>query len=345
MNALETYTVGWICAIHPAYVAAQEFLDEEYGTPAFVAPSDDNSYTLGKVGEHKVVIASLPRGDYGAASAGRVAANMLATFPNIRIGLLVGTAGGAPSVANDVRLGDIVIGVPSDEESGVFQYDFGKTIQGQPFQRTRILNQSPRVFMSAVSNVMAKHQRKGHQIQQTIDAVLDKSPNLRQEYQRPGNHADRLFKSHIIHDPSRTINQSDLVQRRERTKEEHNPAIHYGLIASANQLIKDAMIRDRLASEKNVLCFEMEAGGLMNDFPCLVIRGICNYSDTHKSKEWQGYAAMAASAYTKDILKAIPPSKVDEDRKLKEMVEVRQRLVLYDAMEDKKGFDLLLGGS
>ena len=97
-------------------------------------------------------------------------------------------------------------------------------------------------------------------------------------------------------------NLLNLVSRRERTKNDDNLAIHYGLIASANQLMKDAMVRDRLAAEKDVLCFEMEAAGLMNHFPCLVIRGICDYSDSHKSKEWQGYSAMAAAAYVKDLL-------------------------------------------
>jgi nucleoside phosphorylase len=324
MNAPETYTVGWICAIHPEYVAAQEFLDEEYGAPAFVAPRDDNIYVLGKVGDHKVVIASLPSGEYGTASASRVAANMLTSFPNIRIGLMVGVGGGAPSAVNDVRLGDVVVSVPGGGEGGVFQYDFGKTIQGQPFQHTRILNPPPALLRSAVSNVMVRHQRKGHQIQQAIDAVLDKNPRLRKKYQRPGNHTDRLFKSQIIHAPSRAINRSDIVSRHERTEGHDKPAIHYGLIASANQLMKDALIRDRYASEKNVLCFEMEAGGLMNSFPCLVIRGICDYSDSHKSKEWQGYAAMAAAAYAKDILSVIPPSKVEEERKLRDVVELVQ---------------------
>jgi nucleoside phosphorylase len=75
------------------------------------------------------------------------------------------------------------------------------------------------------------------------------------------------------------------VIQRGRATYEDNPAIHYGLVASANQLMKDAGIRDRLAAEKDVLCFEMEAAGLMNHFPCLVIRGICDYSDSHKNKE------------------------------------------------------------
>ena len=61
-----------------------------------------------------------------------------------------------------------------------------------------------------------------------------------------------------------------------------DPAIFYGLIASANQVMKDATIRDRLASEENVLCFEMEAAGLMNHFPCLVVRGM---SHTYPSQQ------------------------------------------------------------
>jgi nucleoside phosphorylase len=57
------------------------------------------------------------------------------------------------------------------------------------------------------------------------------------------------------------------------------------------------LIRDKLAAERDVLCFEMEAAGLVNHFPCLVIRGICDYADSHKNKEWQGYAAVVAAAY------------------------------------------------
>ena len=48
-----------------------------------------------------------------------------------------------------------------------------------------------------------------------------------------------------------------------------------------------------------MLCFKMEAAGLMDDFPCLVVRGICDYADSHKNKQWQGYAAATAAAYAK----------------------------------------------
>jgi nucleoside phosphorylase len=110
--------------------------------------------------------------------------------------------------------------------------------------------------------------------------------------------------------------QLNLILRPQRAKDEDNPVIHYGLIASADQLMKDALVRDNLALENNVLCFEMEAAGLMNCFPCLIIRGICDYSDSHKNKTWQGYAAMTAAAYAKDLLLQIPPNRVQEERRV-----------------------------
>lgn len=86
--------------------------------------------------------------------------------------------------------------------------------------------------------------------------------------------------------------------------------------------MKDASIRDRLAAEKDVLCFEMEAAGLINHFPCLVIRGICDYADSHKNKDWQGYAAMTAAAYAKDLLHRIAPNRVETEKRISELLHV-----------------------
>jgi nucleoside phosphorylase len=116
MSHREDYTVGWICAISTEYVAAQAFLDEKHKGP---------DYTLGKIGKHNVVIAVLPDGEYGLATAAGVARDMVHSFPNVRIGLMVGIAGGAPSKKYDIRLGDIVVGAPRDRESGLFEFDFG----------------------------------------------------------------------------------------------------------------------------------------------------------------------------------------------------------------------------
>jgi nucleoside phosphorylase len=320
----DDYIVGWICAITTEYVAAQAFLDEEHGRPKYVCVNDNNDYTLGKIGEHNVVIAVLP--GYGIAPAACVARDMLHSFPNVRICLMVGIGGGAPTSKHDIRLGDIVVSTPNEGTGGVFQYDFGKTIQDQSFQHTGFLNQPPIFLQTAVNGLKARYMTEGHQLNEAINNFLEKKSRLQPIYKRPDSVTDRLYESHVVHplqcqgscavvcgnDPTK------LIKRRERGEHEDNPAIHYGTIASANQLMKDASIRDKLAAEKGVLCFEMEAAGLTNHFPCLIIRGICDYSDSHKNNDWQGYAAMAAAAYTKDLLSRIPPTTAERQKRIAE---------------------------
>ncbi|WQF89370.1 Putative nucleoside phosphorylase domain-containing protein [Colletotrichum destructivum] len=328
MSDPQNYTVGWICALTTEFVAARAFLDERHDGPREVSQHDSNIYALGKLGNHNVVIAVLPDGEYGIASAAVVARDMLHSFPNIRLGLMVGIGGGAPSAKHDIRLGDVVVSSPRHGKGGVSQYDFGKTIQNQNFLETGFLNQPPKVLQSAVAGLKAMYEADGHQLSEAVMRVLEKWPRLQKKYSQPHPSSDRLYKSHVVHAPGIEEdcielcgdNPLHLSLRHERDKDEDNPAVHYGLIASANQLMKDALVRDKLAAEKDVLCFEMEAAGLMNHFPCLVIRGICDYADSHKSKEWQGFAAMVAAAYAKDLLRQIPPNKIKAERRMAEVL-------------------------
>ncbi|EHK18518.1 uncharacterized protein TRIVIDRAFT_225823 [Trichoderma virens Gv29-8] len=321
MSSVNDYTVGWICAISTELVAARAFLDEEHDPSGAVSPHDNNVYTLGKMGKHNVVIAALPDGEYGISAAASVARDMLHSFPNVRFGLMVGIGGGVPS-NHDIRLGDIVVSATRNGQGGIFQYDFGKTIQAQEFQNIMFLDQPPTLLRSAVGDLKARYESDGHQFQEVINNIFNKKPRLRKKYQRPNPNTDRLYISSAVHPFTNdemcatACGDSMLVPREPREEYEDDPAIHYGLIASGNQLMKDALIRDELALKKDVLCFEMEAAGLMNHFPCLVIRGICDYSDSHKNKYWQGYAAMTAAAYAKDVLKCVPPNKIEAEQRI-----------------------------
>ncbi|KAF2175742.1 hypothetical protein K469DRAFT_723857 [Zopfia rhizophila CBS 207.26] len=241
-----------ICAITTEHVAAQAF-NEEHEGPEYVFPNDNNDYTLGKMGKHNVVIAVLPDGEYGTASTASVARDMLHSFPN-----------------------------RSRDGKGVFQYDFGKSVQDQP----------PTVLRAAVNGIKSQYKRKGHRLVEAINSILEENPRLI-TYPPNGEVSCAVVCSDDL---------LSLILRSKRAEDEDNPAIYYDLIASTNRLMKDTRVGDRFAADKDVLSFEMEAAGLTNHFPCLVIRDICDYSDSHKNKEWQGYAAMAASAYTKDLL-------------------------------------------
>ncbi|EGE78473.2 uncharacterized protein BDCG_08670 [Blastomyces dermatitidis ER-3] len=210
---------------------------------------------------------------------------------------------------------------------GGFQYDFGKTIHEDNFIQTGVLNQPPTV-LQAVNRLKAHFENEGLELMKVVNSVLEKKPRLQKKYKRPEPSSDRLYKPGFIHPlnikPSCAVvcgdHPSKLTVRAQRTEDGDYPAIHYGLIASGNQLMKDAMIRDRLAAEKDVLCFEMEAAGLMNHFPCLVIRGICDYSESHKNEEWQRYAAMVAAAYARDLLYRLRPGNVEVEKPIRDIL-------------------------
>lgn len=220
---------------------------------------------------------------------------------------------------NDIRLGDVVVSLPGRGSSGVVQYDYGKSIQAQDFILTGVLNMPHRVLLTALTALRGEHARHGNHICETVAEVLARKPQLATTHGMPSLKSDRLYRSDVLHPFDRDGTCSELcgqgparlIERPIRGDYDDSPAVHYGVIASANSVMKDALLRDSLAKSHRVLCFEMEAAGLMNQFPCLVIRGICNYSDTHKNNEWRGYAAMTAAAYAKSFLKVLIPRKVE----------------------------------
>ena len=309
------YTVGWICAVETECVAACELLDDEHLAPlsdSFHDPHDNNTYTRGRIGEHHIVIACLPKGRYGIASAASVAKDMLRSFESIQIGLMVGIGGGAPSDKHDIRLGDVVVGCPLNRVGGVVPYNFGKAIQDHEFQETGSLNSPPTLLLTAVTKLSVNNKRKGNNIAKWVKKIT-KNANLSEEYQHPGAEHDRLYESSYAHRDNDLKCESScdsasppVLRRPRRAPDPNAPMVHYGLIASADTLMKDAVARDQLIKKHDILCFEMEAAGLMNEFPCVVIRGICDYSDSHKNDVWQAYAAASAASYAKELLCIIP---------------------------------------
>ncbi|KAF9889078.1 hypothetical protein FE257_008055 [Aspergillus nanangensis] len=291
----DQYTVGWICALMTEYVAAQVFLEKRHSRPETLSPNDNNHYTLGEIGGHHIVIAVLPDGGYGTSSAAGVARDMVHSFPNGRFGLMVGIGGGVPT-KQDIRLGDIVVSSPGNGGGGL------------------------------LAGLQAQYELEGHRLVEDIQSVIEHNTKLKHKYARLYSESDRLYQSHFTHvgvswgSCAELCDESKLILRAKRTEEQDDHAIHYGLIASGNRVIKDAMFRDKLAVEQDVLCFEMEAAGLANHFPCLVIRGICDYADSHKCKEWQGYAAMMAAAYAEDVLRQIVPQRVNAEQKAREVL-------------------------
>lgn len=306
-----SYGIGIICALVEEKAAMEMMLDEEH-EQLEQQSRDHNSYTLGKIGKHNVVIACLPGGHQGKAAAATVAVHMLYSFP-IKLGLMVGIGGGVPSQVPTIRIGDVVVSMPEGTHGGVIQYDLGK-LESDGFRRKGHLDKPPKALLGAVTSLRAKHERREPEFPRYLTAIAD-NPRMATKYGFQGAQHDRLFAPHEIHlkdhhTCNHCVSALRMVQRARRN--DHTPQIFYGTILSGDLVLKNGEERDKRAAADKALCFEMEAAGLMNDFPYLVIRGISDYSDSHKNDRWQAYAAATAAAYAKELLGTLSAQEVEK---------------------------------
>jgi nucleoside phosphorylase len=195
--------------------------------------------------------------------------------------------------------------------------------------------------LAALVKLEKDHAMKGTKIPQYLDELKKNWPKLVPKYIRSESLKDVLFRADYNHIEEQIVGDVDSEKKAENADEEEdyqtddegersqcvncdpskivhrkprNMRVHYGLIASGNQVIKDAAFRDEINTRLGgkVLCFEMEAAGLMNDFPCIIIRGICDYADSHKNKDWQEHGAAVAAAFTKELLSVVPTQEVEQ---------------------------------
>lgn len=301
------YTVGWICARQEEYECACRMLDHEFDGPDVSEGHDDNTYTYGCIGKHLVVVTCFPDGQSGITLAARVARDMVRTFPNLRFALLVGIGGGVPTAKSDVRLGDVIVSVPSNGIGGVIQYDAGKYTADGGFQRTGQLKSPPERLLGAIPQMrrLYNDRRKPDRLAEHMNRVDDISrPSL-----------DHLYKPGYEHVSGRGCENCDSEQILPRPDRHIRRAIavHYGIIASGSSIMQDACIREGFANnpDMDVLCFETEAAGIMNSLDCLIVRGISHYCDSHGNDDWNAYASLTAAAYARELLLVLKPRRGD----------------------------------
>ncbi|KAL4946085.1 hypothetical protein BDV06DRAFT_209053 [Aspergillus oleicola] len=296
------YKVGIVCALHIELMAVRALFDMSH--PSVRIPDEDpNYYVFGRIQGHNVVAVCLPHGLYGTSAATDVASHMRRSFPSLRFCLLVGIGAGVPSSKNDIRLGDVVVSVPAGHYSGVLPYDMVKSLEAGESQLNRYLCPPPQTLMCAISELESDPDLSLAPLERYLQDIHTRKP----QYAHPGADKDQLFNSEYHHptehDTCANCNPAHIIKRPLRLT--HHQKIFYGLIASGNKLVRSAHERDKLGKEHNVLCIEMEGAGIMNIFPCLIIRGICDYADSHKNKTWQHYASAVAAAYAKLLLSRV----------------------------------------
>ncbi|KAM4057603.1 phosphorylase superfamily protein [Hirsutella rhossiliensis] len=298
---LHDFEVAIICALPLEYDAVSYLFDEfwdEQGDQYGKVKKDPNIYTTGRMGNCSVVLALLPQmGKTGAAS---VATSMRSSYSNVKLALLVGICGAAPrSQDREILLGDVVI------NKTIVQYDFGRKY--------------PDKFIG--KDTIGNNLGRPNKVIRSLLAMLETEPAQKRrhsKYDYPGTVKDKLFKSTYRHkhNTSRSCvcccDDGYLMARdrlRAREEVEHDGgvalqtvAVHIGAVGSGDTVIKSATDRDRISKEAGVIAFEMEGAGVWDELPSVVIKGVCDYADSHKHKGWQDFAAAMAASASKAIL-------------------------------------------
>lgn len=348
----DDYTVGWVCALPKEQTAATAMLDERH-PDLLKPPTDQNAYTLGSIGNHNIVVACLPKGMLGNSSSATVATQMVDTFPSIKIVLMVGIGGGIPP---KVKLGDVVVSTGVVQWDFGKVEDGGKlkhtgSLNNPPRSLlTALAKVETKIDMEGsripefLQQMETKHPRLAAKFLCSSESLEDDLFQADHGHiQTPSTSwwtvvvaAITAILYWLLLSPIRAVSGShDEDNHRVESQNKGAPEegedrcrycdrthiVHYGLIASGNRVIKDAAFRDQICeSFGDVLCVEMEAAGLMDSFPCIVIRGICDYADSHKNKKWQEHAAAVAAAFAKELLGEVQPSDVARERRAKDQI-------------------------
>ncbi|KAF4457801.1 kinesin light chain [Fusarium austroafricanum] len=302
------YKVAWIAPLEIEAKAALYLLDERHRGRFPVDRGDDYVFHAGAMGRHNIIIATLPAGqEYGTGSAAALASQVKKFFPNLWFGLLVGVAAGLPDLSRDpirdIRLGDVLVGLPDGESAGLIPYDLGKETEDgfQPLRVDHSLAMTEPIVRAAIGSIKLE-EPKDTEIFLPYYEKIRNCEHATGTFADPGQDADILY---LACDNG----QEKAIERSRRSESNYQRTrVWYGPIGSGDKLLKNAQKRNELRDRHGIIGLEMEAAGTMNRIPVGVIRGVCDYGDRHKNKDWQPYAAAMAASYARALLDEIPPN-------------------------------------
>ncbi|EEU39806.1 uncharacterized protein NECHADRAFT_39585, partial [Fusarium vanettenii 77-13-4] len=319
--------------------AFDEFWDQDgdrYGR----APNDPNTYTTGRIGNFNVVLALLSR--MGKTNAASTAASIAMSYSGLRIALLVGVCGAAPrNKDEEILLGDVVISSRVIEYDFGRQYPDKFVRKATLHDGHGGHNKDIRSLLITLDTDRGLSRLEECTISflQKLQADVFETKH-RGKYDYPGTSEDTLFKTSHRHkhhglpscvcvscfsdaDPvceeatnstcaelgcsNGPVVTRERLQAKQRAEQEseataQHPTIHIGPVASGDKVMRSAAERDRLCKEEGVIAFDMEGAGVWDELPCIIVKGACDYADSHKNKKWQRFAAATAASAAKALL-------------------------------------------
>ncbi|CAG9860984.1 unnamed protein product [Phyllotreta striolata] len=278
---------------------------------------ESNVYTLGNIGAHRIVCTKLPSVGHtreAMTAAGNTTTRLLGTFQKVDYVFLVGVGGGVPHYTDynkHVRLGDVVISSPVKNKNIYFYCESAKsTEKGNEFEIKPYGPTDVKLQEIATQLKTATDKDSGatppwmNYIRDGLNILC--SQQEESDFKMPHSDTDKLYMS---------IGEKDLIEvahpvplDNSKKRLEGCPRIHLSTVASGRQVVKEDRLRQQFANQVGALAFDCEfdtviesiLGNCKDSF--IIIRGISDYKDGTRRKEWQPYASLAAASVMKAII-------------------------------------------
>ncbi|RAL11558.1 Pfs, NB-ARC and TPR domain protein [Aspergillus homomorphus CBS 101889] len=322
------FAIAIICALPLEADAVEGLFDEHYdrlGQHYGKQPGDANAYLTGRIGQHDVVLSYMP--GMGKGSAASVTSSLRVSYTGIQLALLVGICQGAPSPSKhqEIFLGDVII------SDSVIEYDFGRRYPGGFRRKTGVLDalgRPDREIRTLLNGLRGS--RPSAELQTQVLRHLRTLQQLEERWEHPGVD-DVLFDASVIHRHHELgsgvrcccleggslndvcedaldmccdelgCDRNQVIRCRNRL-EADKVATHIGTVASADTVMKSGKHRDEIVKKEKMIAFETQGAGVWDNVSCIIIKGVCDYADSHKIESWQAYAAATAASAAKAFL-------------------------------------------
>ncbi|XP_022657328.1 uncharacterized protein LOC111265973 isoform X2 [Varroa jacobsoni] len=327
-------TIAIITAQFCEKVAVDAMIDDKNTFVRYKTEGESNVYTLGNIGRHRVVATKLPAIGHqrGAMiAAGNTTTRLLGTFQNVDYVILVGCGGGVPhytDYSKHVRLGDVVVSDrPKNIEPNNYIYMFAEKIQSSPTDdrspspsesfnlKTWLppedkLQVAARQVLESGSSLWEEYITEA---QEQLRDNADSADGDSKDFDRPADETDKLYMS---------IGGNDVIEvghpcppeGTPNARVDGHPVVHFGAVASGEVIAADDAQRQEFAAQYGIFAFDSEFDSVVESVygnrkdNYMVIRGIADYRDGTKRRDWQNYAALTAAAFMKAVVENLPPA-------------------------------------
>ncbi|XP_065156923.1 uncharacterized protein [Atheta coriaria] len=312
-------TIAIITAQYCEKLAVDAMIENKETFVRYTTVGESNVYTMGNIGAHRIVCTKLPSVGHtreAMTAAGNTTTRLLGTFQKVDYVFLVGVAGGVPHYTDynkHVRLGDVVVSYPYKNNKHVYVYcdSANKTETGYDFEVKPYGPSNLNLQEIAANLKMEAETQNAPRWNEYLQTGLANLENVETDYKAPPPETDKLYMS---------IGEGDLIEvahpqpaKTDAPRLEGCPKVHLAMIGSGRRVVKSDQLRQQFAAQFGALAFDCEfdtviesvLGNCKDSFVC--IRGISDYKDGTRRKEWQPYASLAAASVMKAIICGMDP--------------------------------------